>query len=80
MIKQEMAVLGHFRPTQPVVTAGRCLFRPESGLAAGLCINSAVRLVHVPRLAASPLVAFDPAANAIKRRCEPTLGLARHPS
>ena len=27
--------MGHSRPTQPVVRAGRCLLRPESGLAAG---------------------------------------------
>jgi hypothetical protein len=30
-----MSQMGHFRPTQPVVHAGRCLLRPESGLAAG---------------------------------------------
>ena len=35
-IEARMSASGHFRPTQPVVTAGRCLFRPESGLAAGL--------------------------------------------
>ncbi|WP_198028007.1 hypothetical protein [Bradyrhizobium murdochi] len=45
-----MSRVGHFRPIQPVLLAGSCLRRPESGPDAGMTSRSQLPRLHPVRI------------------------------